>query len=71
MADETVFARGVTAQRIGTMVEAMSYCYETVKFDSGLAEAVSLRFRPFNGYCHQWQHRIERTERHRSRTDSG
>jgi hypothetical protein len=38
---ETALARGITAQRSGTVVEAMSYYYEAARFDPGLAEAAS------------------------------
>ncbi|MDR1374989.1 MAG: leucine-rich repeat domain-containing protein, partial [Treponema sp.] len=38
---ETALARGITAQRSGTVVEALSYYYEAAKFDPGLAEAAS------------------------------
>jgi hypothetical protein len=38
---ETALARGVTAQRSGTVVEAMSYYYGAARFDPGLAEAAS------------------------------
>ncbi|MDR0586618.1 MAG: leucine-rich repeat protein [Treponema sp.] len=38
---ETALAKGITAQRIGTVVEALSYYYEAAKFDPGLAEVVS------------------------------
>jgi TolB-like protein len=38
---ETALARGITAQRGGTIVEALSYYYEAAKFDPGLAEAAS------------------------------
>jgi TolB-like protein len=38
---ETALARGITAQRGGTVVEALSYYYEAAKFDPGLAEAAS------------------------------
>ncbi|MDR2143975.1 MAG: leucine-rich repeat domain-containing protein [Treponema sp.] len=38
---ETALARGITAQRSGTIVEALSYYYEAAKFDPGLAEAAS------------------------------
>jgi TolB-like protein len=38
---ETALARGIFAQRSGTIVEALSYYYEAAKFDSGLAEAAS------------------------------
>jgi hypothetical protein len=38
---ETALARGVTAQRSGTVVEAMSYYYEAARFDPNLAEAAS------------------------------
>jgi hypothetical protein len=36
---ETALARGITAQRTGTVVEALSYYYEAAKFDPDLAEA--------------------------------
>ena len=38
---ETALAKGITAQRSGTVVEALSYYYEAAKFDPGLAEAAS------------------------------
>jgi hypothetical protein len=38
---ETALAKGITAQRSGTVVEAMSYYYEAAKFDPSLAEAAS------------------------------
>jgi hypothetical protein len=38
---QTALAKGITAQKSGTVVEAMSYYYEAVKFDPGLAEAAS------------------------------
>jgi TolB-like protein len=38
---ETALARGITAQRSGTVVEALSYYYEAAKFDPSLAEAAS------------------------------
>jgi hypothetical protein len=38
---ETALARGITAQRSGTVIEALSYYYEAAKFDPGLAEAAS------------------------------
>jgi hypothetical protein len=38
---QTALARGITAQRNGTVVEALSYYYEAAKFDPGLAEAAS------------------------------
>jgi TolB-like protein len=38
---QTALARGITAQKSGTVVEAMSYYYEAAKFDPGLAEAAS------------------------------
>ncbi|MDR2052621.1 MAG: leucine-rich repeat domain-containing protein [Treponema sp.] len=38
---ETALAKGITAQRSGTIVEALSYYYEAAKFDPGLAEAAS------------------------------
>jgi TolB-like protein len=41
VAAETALAKGITAQRSGTVVEAMSYYYEAAKFDPGLAEAAS------------------------------
>ena len=40
-AAETALAKGITAQRSGTVVEALSYYYEAAKFDPGLAEAAS------------------------------
>jgi hypothetical protein len=40
-AAETALAKGITAQRSGTIVEALSYYYEAAKFDPGLAEAAS------------------------------
>ncbi|MDR2053896.1 MAG: hypothetical protein LBP80_10835 [Treponema sp.] len=36
-----LLARDITAQRSGTIVEALSYYYEAAKFDPGLAEAAS------------------------------
>ncbi|MDR3191962.1 MAG: leucine-rich repeat domain-containing protein [Treponema sp.] len=36
---ETSLAKGITAQRDGTVVEALSYYYEAASFDPGLAEA--------------------------------
>jgi TolB-like protein len=38
---ETALAKGITAQRGGTIVEALSYYYEAAKFDPGLTEAAS------------------------------
>jgi hypothetical protein len=38
---ETALAKGVTAQRSGMVIEAMSYYYEAAKFDPSMAEAVS------------------------------
>ncbi|MDR1143334.1 MAG: leucine-rich repeat domain-containing protein [Spirochaetaceae bacterium] len=38
---ETALARGITAQRGGTVIEALSYYYEAAKFDPSLAEAAS------------------------------
>jgi hypothetical protein len=38
---ETALAKGITAQRNGTVIEALSYYYEAAKFDPGLAEATS------------------------------
>jgi TolB-like protein len=38
---ETALAKGITAQRGGTVVEALSYYYEAAKFDPSLAEAAS------------------------------
>jgi hypothetical protein len=38
---ETALARGVTAQRSGTVIEAMSYYYEAARFDPSLAEAAN------------------------------
>jgi TolB-like protein len=38
---ETALAKGITAQRSGTVIEAMSYYYEAARFDPGLAEAAS------------------------------
>jgi hypothetical protein len=38
---ETALAKGITAQRSGTVVEAMSYYYEAARFDPSLAEAAS------------------------------
>jgi hypothetical protein len=38
---QTALARGITAQRGGTTVEALSYYYEAAKFDPSLAEAAS------------------------------
>jgi hypothetical protein len=38
---ETALARGITAQRSGTVVEAMSYYYEAARFDPSLVEAAS------------------------------
>jgi hypothetical protein len=40
-AAETALAKGITAQRSGTIVEALSYYYEAAKFDPSLAEAAS------------------------------
>jgi hypothetical protein len=40
-AAETALAKGVAAQRSGTVVEALSYYYEAAKFDPSLAEAAS------------------------------
>jgi hypothetical protein len=36
---ETALARGITAQKSGTVVEALSYYYNAASFDPGLAEA--------------------------------
>jgi TolB-like protein len=38
---ETALARGITAQRHGTVIEALSYYYEAAKFDPSLVEAAS------------------------------
>jgi hypothetical protein len=38
---QTALAQGITAQRNGTVVEALSYYYEAAKFDPDLAEAAS------------------------------
>ena len=38
---ETALARGITAQRQGTVVEALSYFIQASSYDSGLAEAIS------------------------------
>ncbi|MDR1230256.1 MAG: leucine-rich repeat domain-containing protein [Spirochaetaceae bacterium] len=38
---ETALAKGIVAQRNGTVVEAMSYYYEAARFDPSLAEAAS------------------------------
>jgi TolB-like protein len=38
---ETALAKGITAQRSGTIVEAQSYYYEAARFDPSLAEAAS------------------------------
>ncbi|MDR1072166.1 MAG: hypothetical protein LBL45_00610 [Treponema sp.] len=38
---QTALAQGLTAQRSGTVVEALSYYYEATKFDPSLAEAAS------------------------------
>ncbi|MDR1618074.1 MAG: hypothetical protein LBS06_03370, partial [Treponema sp.] len=38
---QTALAKGITAQRGGTVVEALSYYYEAAKFDPSLAEAAS------------------------------
>ena len=38
---ETALARGITAQRQGTVVEALSYFIQASSYDSGLAEALS------------------------------
>jgi hypothetical protein len=38
---ETALAKGITAQRSGTVVEALSYYYEAAQFDPSLAEAAS------------------------------
>jgi hypothetical protein len=38
---QTALAQGITAQRGGTVVEAMSYYYEAARFDPSLREAVN------------------------------
>jgi hypothetical protein len=38
---QTALAQGITAQRGGTVVEAMSYYYEAAQFDPSLGEAVN------------------------------
>jgi hypothetical protein len=40
-AAETALAKGITAQRSGTVIEALSYYYAAAKFDPSLAEAAS------------------------------
>jgi TolB-like protein len=42
-AAETALAKGITAQRNGALIEALSYYYEAAKFDPSLAEATSRR----------------------------
>lgn len=38
---QTAFARGITSERSGTVVEALTYYYQAVSFDSSLLEAAN------------------------------
>ncbi|MDR1221165.1 MAG: hypothetical protein LBK73_16395 [Treponema sp.] len=60
---ETALARGITAQRSGTVIEAMSYYYEAARFDPSLGGGGQPKLRPFGEHTGR-QHWAERAERH-------